>query len=128
MAFVSRMRYLRAEAGNEITSSGVLAPVLGGLEGVAPGPADSFLLAVRELSLPVMAAVQPAQPATPVKEAILLLQIVAEVEHAFLLQYLYAAYSLNTASCRRCLWKIRDDCPAGNGPFDHSAKSPDRLG
>jgi hypothetical protein len=40
----------------------------------------------------------PATRGTPIEEAAFLLQIASEVEHAFLLQYLYAAYSLDAGA------------------------------
>ena len=42
--------------------------------------------------------VLPVTRGTPVEEATFLLRIASEVEHAFLLQYLYAAYSLNVTA------------------------------
>jgi hypothetical protein len=42
--------------------------------------------------------VLPATRGMPVEEAAFLLQIASEVEHAFLLQYLYAAYSLDVGA------------------------------
>jgi hypothetical protein len=53
--------------------------------------------------------VEPALP--PRAEAIFLLHAVAEVEHALMVQYLYAAYSLHTASeVPSSLATVVDDC------------------
>src|SRR5262245_35158025 len=46
----------------------------------------------------VSALFQPATPMTMRDSAIFLMQLAAEVEHALLVQYLYAAFSLDTTA------------------------------
>jgi hypothetical protein len=59
-----------------------------------PGPADSLPPAA-----PAPTKVRPPDPWLASRdEAVFLLQTTAEVEHALLVQYLYAAYSLDSAS------------------------------
>jgi ferritin-like protein len=94
MAFSSRMRQLQWAPAIEDFGVAALQPKgLGETKLVAEQAVGSISQMIRELVLPVPAA--PAPPPSPLSQAVLLLQIASEVEHAFLLQYLYAAYSLN---------------------------------
>src|SRR5262249_59642634 len=69
-----------------------------GLHGFAAPPAavpdNSFARMVQVTGLP---HVPPESAATPADQAEFLLQVAAEVEHGLLVQYLYAAYSVDPA-------------------------------
>jgi hypothetical protein len=88
MAFSSRMRQLSWASG----SPPAAAEHRAGLA-LAKGP-GTLARAISAMHV-VGPAKAEAELRTGTDDARLLLQIAAEVEHAFLLQYLYAAYSLN---------------------------------
>jgi len=88
MPFISRLRSLQwSPAQRELGLLGVEAQTL-----EVPRAAPKTLEAmIAEMALPAV----PPVARTAAEEATFLLQIASEVEHAFLLQYLYASYSLN---------------------------------
>jgi Ferritin-like len=55
------------------------------------------------------------RPVTPRDSAIFLMQIAAEIEHALLVQYLYAAFSLNRPRARRAADRLQRHLQDGEG-------------
>ena len=88
MPVVSRARLLHWAKPDRGTVGMLSVPTTPLEELAASGTIAAVL---REMVLPVTRG-------TPAQEATFLLQIASEVEHAFLLQYLYAAYSLNATT------------------------------
>lgn len=82
---MARLRWVRNEAKISKTSVAVLDQTV--------EEADELTLLVRRTGEP-----KPDTTMSVRDEAIFFLQIAAEVEHALLVQYLYALYSLNTAA------------------------------
>ena len=87
MPFVSRLRQIRWTPSGQEPAFDTLGISTG--NEIQP-PASSIAAMIREMDLPVLAT-----PSAALREATLLLQIASEVEHEFLLQYLYASYSLD---------------------------------
>jgi hypothetical protein len=95
MAFVSRMRQVQFREKTERVPEGFVSRVH--LMAAPLRIPPSLAQMVSELTLPIDTSAASPAPLTPAQQAIFLLQIAAEVEHAFLLQYLYAAYSITPA-------------------------------
>jgi Ferritin-like len=69
------------------------------LEPKAARPMSALARLLRDEGVPMVLAAPAAKVvSSPREQALLMLQIASEVEHAFLLQYLYAAYSLDRTS------------------------------
>src|SRR4051794_8358051 len=69
---------------------------------VSTPPVDPLVAAIRELGVP---RGPEAVQQSPRDEAIFFLQVAAEVEHALLVQYLYAAYSLDPSRAEGVTWR-----------------------
>lgn len=93
MAFVSKMRDIswfpaRLEESHFSTQYAVAPKTLGADSATAAAPSN-LIKTIREEGVPSGGGVSPRD------EAVRLLHVAAEVEHALLIQYLYSAYSLN---------------------------------